>query len=73
MHLKSVPQIALKEIIKDIFGVQHGEVWSMGLVDAQSSEIFDLELERLKERWDTLAPGFQAWFTNKQLDTFVIT
>lgn len=73
MHLKSVPQIALKEIIKDIFGVQHGEVWSMGLVDVESSEIFDLELERLKEQWDTLAPGFHAWFTNKQADTFVIT
>ena len=42
----------------------------MGLVDVESSEVFDLELERLKDRWDTLAPGFHAWFTNKQANTF---
>ena len=55
---------------KDIFGVQCGKVWSMGLVDAGSSEQFDEELEQLRERWDNLAPGFHSWFTNKQADTF---
>ena len=70
LHLRSVSATAQKEIIRDIFGIQQGEVFSLGLVDAGSMELFDLELEKLHERWEALAPGFHKWFLDTQVDTF---
>ena len=69
-RLKLASATATTEIMRDIFGVQEGEVFSKGLVDAASEETFDLQLQQLCERWNTLVPGFHEWFVDTQASTF---
>ena len=45
-RLKLASATATTEIVRDIFGVQVGEVLSKGLVDVGSEETFDLQLQR---------------------------
>ena len=49
-RLKLASATVTTEIMRDIFGVQEGEVFSKGLVDAPSKETFDLQLQQLCER-----------------------
>ena len=71
-RLKLASATVTTEIMRDIFGVQEGEVFSKGLVDAPSKETFDLQLQQLCERWDTLVPGFHKWFVDTQACTFCV-
>ncbi len=57
-------------LINDIFGVQDGEILSTGLVDVSNEEEFDVQLGRLRQRWEKLVPGFHKWFVSQQAGTF---
>lgn len=65
--LKGVLSNIRNEIMKDIFGVQEGDVFCMGLVCADS---FMLALKRLEDRWDSVVKGFYKWFCEKQAENF---
>ena len=58
------------ENLRDIFGMQEGEVFNMGFVDAATEEEFDLQLQKLHNRSELLVPGFHNWFTRVQADSF---
>ena len=66
-----IPQTAWKEFLADVFGVQKGSHFEMGLVDAHSGDSFWEALHSLEERWNNLEKGcsppganpqFYRWF-----------
>lgn len=61
---------ATTEIIRDTFGMQEGEVFCRGLVDAEDEDDFDLQLEKLYNGWDAFAPEFYKWFVEVQANSF---
>jgi len=69
-HLKVLSATARTEIVRDIFGMREGEVFSKGLVDAETRETFDQQLQQLHKRWDAISPGFHKWFVDQQANTF---
>ena len=69
-HLKGSSSAVKKEILRDIFGSQDGEVFNTGLVDSDSEEAFDVGLGRIYQRWEQLAPGLHKWFLTHQADVF---
>ena len=50
--------------------MREGEVFSEGLVDAETRETFNQHLQQLRKRWDAILPGFHKWFVDQQADTF---
>ena len=69
-HLKGCSSSVKKEIVRDIFGSQEGEILSTGLVDCDSEQAFDVSLGRLYQRWEKLSPGFHKWFVSTQASVF---
>lgn len=69
-HLKGCSSAVKKEIVRDIFGSQEGEILSTGLVDCDSEQAFDVSLGRLHQRWERLSPGFHKWFVSTQASVF---
>ena len=59
-----------KKILDDLFGRSEGDTYVSGLVDAESEAEFDEDQEELLTRWESLAPGFHAWFTKEQSHDF---
>lgn len=57
-------------IVLDIFGRKFGTLYEIGLIDSESSSLFDKKLMDLKATWDYLVPGFHTWFVRYQADTF---
>ena len=60
----------MKNVLDDIFGCKHEDVFAEGLVDANSENEFDKKLETLQERWKAIKernaaikPGFGSWFS----------
>ena len=51
-----------KDALRDIFEMQEGEVFNMGLLDAETEKEYDLQLQKLHNRWEALAPRFHEWF-----------
>ena len=69
-----IPVDISKGFIVDIFGEQHGTHKLCGLVDCESPEQFDLELEQLEEVWNgremyarsSTEAQFHSWFLQYQ-------
>lgn len=63
-HLKKVSGACTerKDALRDIFEMQEGEVFNMGLLDAETEKEYDLQLQKLHNRWEALAPRFHEWF-----------
>ena len=53
-------------ILKDIYGERKGSVYEYGLAEAQDFDDFNAKLVSLKEKWESLCPGFYAWFLKKR-------
>ena len=56
-HLKGCSSAVKKEIVRDTFGSQEGEIRSTGLVDCNSEQAFNVNLYCLHQRWERLSPG----------------
>ena len=59
-HLKGCSSAVKKEIVRDIFGSQEGEILSTGLVDCDSEQAFDVSLGRLHQRWERFLLAFAS-------------
>ena len=57
-------------ILKDIYGERKGSVYEYGLAEAQDFDDFNAKLVSLKEKWESLCPGFYAWFLKKRKEKF---
>ena len=74
LHGKGYPQSLAKEIIDDILGHQHDEVFSEGIVDCTSETELDTKLDVLESRWEKmelsagLQPAFFNWFCKYKKD-----
>ncbi len=75
LQVLGYPECATKEILDDVFGCQHGDTFSEGLVDSSSEEDFSQKLEVLERRWSEIEktydaqPGFYDWFTRNKMMT----
>ena len=58
--------------MKDIYGDLAGGLYEFGLAEATGKTDFDINLFSLKEKWESLCPGFHIWFKRKRCDDFVI-
>ena len=64
-----LPQSVREDIIRDIFGVQHGSTYTQGILDAEDSADFDGRLASLQKKWEELEmtahpckqPRFYDW------------
>lgn len=57
-------------IMSDIYGTQNGFVAEFGLADASDPEDFEVKLESLQSIWESLIPGFHAWFRSNRSTIF---
>ena len=60
-----------REIIKDIYGVKDGNVYEYGLAEALDEDDFNIKLQSLKDRWESLCPGFFNWFKKTRVSQFL--
>jgi len=60
-HLKGCSSAVKKEIVRDVFGSQEGEILSTGLVDCDSEQAFDVSLRCVFTRG---GKGFLLAFTS---------
>lgn len=73
------PESARREILDDLFGCQHGNTFSEGLVDSVNAKEFSQKLDILERRWDEITktcsaqPGFYDWFTRNKAATILQT
>ena len=79
LQLLGYPDCASKEVLDDIFGCQHGNTFSEGLVDSSTEDEFSHKLEVLEKRWNEVEkmygaqPGFYEWFTRNKMTTIMQT
>lgn len=75
-----IPQSAHKEFLNDIFGVQRGNHFESGLIDADSEASFDRAMNFLQDRWNNLersctpqdsSPQFYAFFSKYKAPVMV--
>lgn len=66
---RNFSEAAIKSILDDVFGVQHGEVFAEGLVDCASDAEFNKKLDLLEGKWEgievdnpNVTSGFYSWF-----------
>lgn len=71
-HLKSIGynEKTQKRILTDIYGCQQDVLQQNGLADAGDEVDFDAKLDSLRSVWETLAPGFHAWFSKIRSEQF---
>ena len=60
-----------REIIKDIYGVKDGNVYEYGFAEALDEDGFNVKLQSLKDRWESLCPGFFDWFKKTRVSQFL--
>ena len=66
-----VSKVNKNMILSDIFGNEnYPQIKIAGLVDSLTNTEFDIKLESLHEKWDTIIPGFWKWFHRYEGDTF---
>ena len=56
---------AKSEILKDIYGEHNGASYNFSLAESFDNEDFEVKLFSLKDKWNSLCPGFQTWFNRK--------
>ena len=61
-HLKALEDSSTTEITNQIFGYHFDGVYHEGLVDADSSEMFDTLFESVRTKWEEKSPSFVRWF-----------
>lgn len=69
-----LPQSLQNGILHDIFGSQHGTMYTKGLLDATSESEFEQNLDTLKSKWDELElsvhpnnpPEFHNWLLKNE-------
>ncbi|CAH3172003.1 unnamed protein product [Porites evermanni] len=61
-HLKAREDSSTTEITNQIFGYHLDGVYHEGLVDAESSEMFDSLFESVRTKWEEKSPSFVRWF-----------
>ena len=57
-HLKALEDSSTTEITNQIFGYHLDDVYHEGLVDAESSEMFDTLFESVRTKWEEKSPSF---------------
>ena len=60
-----------REIIKDIYGVKDGNAYEYGLAEALDGDDFTIKLQSLKDRWESLCPGFFDWLKKTRVSQFL--
>ena len=71
-----IPEYTRNQIIRDIFGSQHGTVYTKGLLDATSESDFRHRLSLLKSKWDEIErsvhlhcdPCFYNWLVRNEVE-----
>ena len=66
------PEVAIKSVLDDVFGVQQGEVFAEGLVNCSSDSEFNDKLQVLAKRCNDIetsnSRGFHSWFTHNKAE-----
>ena len=60
-----------REIIKNVYGVKDRNVYEYGLAEALDEDDFNIKLQSLKDRWESLCPGFFNWFKKTRVSQFL--
>ena len=60
-----------REIIKDIYGEKDGNVYEYSIAEALDEDDFNVKLQSLKDRWESLCPGFFDWFKKTRVSQFL--
>lgn len=76
MTARDISNAAKKQYLAEIFGTQEGSTKYYGLVDSESSEKFDIQLQSLKVKWNdreaahghtTRKETFYEWFQREKV------
>ena len=59
------------EIIKDIYGSRIENYYEYGLVESMDPDDFNVKIESLKERWESLCPEFFNLFNRNRKSLFI--
>lgn len=63
--------IQKKRILSDIYGSEQGQIFNVGLIDADSESDFEVKFKSLEDVWNPLVPGFHSWFEKKRVPVFI--
>ena len=61
---------SINRILADIYGRRYGTIKELGLADSKDPMELSERLEKLKESWEKLCPGFYGWFVRNQKPLF---
>ena len=61
-----IPQGEFKQFLSDIFGIQRGDHFEAGLIDASSEATFLSALKKVKDRWNNFERSFIPHGSNPQ-------
>lgn len=70
LHEMGLNEKNKSKILASIYGSQTEISLEKGLADAEDEVDFNIKLESLESTWESLIPGFHAWFGNKRGDVF---
>jgi len=57
---------AIRKIISDIYGCQHGSIKEYDLADSKNPSDLEDKIKNLEKHWELLCPGFHRWFVDKR-------
>ena len=60
-----------REIIKVTYGVKDGNIYEFELAEALNEDDFNVKLQSLKGRQESLCPGFFDWFKKTRVSQFL--
>ena len=61
---------SINTILGDIYGLRYGPNKELGLADAKDSNDLNERLDRVRESWENICPGFFDWFVKRRKPTF---
>ena len=61
---------SINRILADIYGRRYGTIKELGLADSKDPMELSERLEKLKESWEKLCPGFYGWFVRNRKPLF---
>ena len=60
-----------REFYRIFYGSEQGQIFNVGLIDADSESDFEVKFKSLEDVWNPLVPGFHSWFEKKRVPVFI--